>query len=337
MYQLATPAEIKHGDMAVEEDEEKEWRLDERDKALMVPNLTWEKKVLRVLDMVRCRELIEFNHKLNYFTPTRFCEFNIAFFDLDKESEWRLDDSINVISITVAESELSGTINIYGTVLARDQYDYRCVHLFKRGREDSQPISPKVYNTLTLTGPNQALAGLAGMYFEFHLKVKGEGAVDQDFSKGEPRTLSVESYLSKVDMVYTPVSYAVEASLGINILNGKSNFIGKVIAQTTNDENEIILYDSGVAGTETELGYGGFVKLARSVVAVPRDEKLMLRFTVSGGDHKSLSLLLPRWNSVEALITKLGPYKMQLKIIYKGVLMQRPNLFGDFGDSLVLR
>lgn len=129
-------------------------------------------------------------------------------------------------------------------------------------------------------------------------------------------------------MVYTPVSYAVEASLGINILNGKSNFIGKVIAQTTNDENEIILYDSG---------YGGFVKLARSVVAVPRDEKLMLRFTVSGGDHKSLSLLLPRWNSVEALITKLGPYKMQLKIIYKGVLMQRPNLFGDFGDSLVLR
>ncbi|TKW13496.1 hypothetical protein SEVIR_5G104601v4 [Setaria viridis] len=86
MYQLATPAEIKHGDMAVEEDE-KEWRLDERDKALMVPNLTWEKKVLRVLHMVRCRELIEFNHKLNYSTPTRFCEFNIAFFDLDKESE----------------------------------------------------------------------------------------------------------------------------------------------------------------------------------------------------------------------------------------------------------
>jgi hypothetical protein len=186
------------------------------------------------------------------------------------------------------------------------------------------------------------------MYFEFHLMVKGEGAVDQVFSKGmkarnpccdtgESVTLSLESHLSKVDMVYTPVSYAVEASLGINVLNGKSNFFGKVIAQTTNDENEIILYDSGVAGTETKLGYGGLVKLARSVVAVPRAEKLMLRFTVSGGDHKYLTLLLPRWNSVEQLTMKLGPYKMQLKIIWKGVLMQRPNLFGDFGDRKVLR
>jgi hypothetical protein len=55
------------------------------------------------------------------------------------------------------------------------------------------------------------------MYFEFHLKVKDEGgggAVNQDFSigliarnaccdTGESRTSLLESYVSKVDMLYT--------------------------------------------------------------------------------------------------------------------------------------
>jgi hypothetical protein len=66
------------------------------------------------------------------------------FYDIPESNYQSLDDSINVISIKVAESDLSGTINIYGTVLARDQYDYRCVYLFKRERENPQPISPKV-------------------------------------------------------------------------------------------------------------------------------------------------------------------------------------------------
>jgi hypothetical protein len=91
-YQLPALAEIKHGDMSMEEDmcaeeNEKEW-IDQRDRHLMEPNLTWEMKVLRVLHMIRCRDLIEFNHKLNFSTQTRFCEFNIAFFDLDKECEY---------------------------------------------------------------------------------------------------------------------------------------------------------------------------------------------------------------------------------------------------------
>jgi hypothetical protein len=57
-------------------------------------------------------------------------------------------------------------------------------------------------------------------------------------------------------MVYTPVPFAMEASLAVNILKGTSHrFTGEVTALTTgNDENEIVMYDSEVPGTRTMLG-----------------------------------------------------------------------------------
>ncbi|RLN07806.1 uncharacterized protein C2845_PM11G29600 [Panicum miliaceum] len=116
--------------------------VDDRNVALLEPNLTWEEKVVKILHMARCRELTEYNKKLGFSAPTRFCEFNIAFFDLDKESEgapWKpihkippplhdwLADSVNVMAIKVAESDRGYPISVFGTVLARDEYDYRCV------------------------------------------------------------------------------------------------------------------------------------------------------------------------------------------------------------------
>ncbi|CAO2161583.1 unnamed protein product [Urochloa humidicola] len=138
-----------------------------RDQALLEPLHTWEQKVVEILHMIRCRELTEPNPKMyNISCPTRFCEFNIALFDLDKESEvvhgplfretppsdyYWLDDSVNIISISVAESDVPYPFNIYGTVLARDMNDYRCVYLFKRRRNDPQLIT-RQNCMLALTG-----------------------------------------------------------------------------------------------------------------------------------------------------------------------------------------
>jgi hypothetical protein len=55
-----------------------------------------------------------------------------------------LADSVNVIAIKVAESDGDYPISVFGIVLARDEYDYRCVYLFKRGRDDPQVITSKV-------------------------------------------------------------------------------------------------------------------------------------------------------------------------------------------------
>ncbi|GJN06508.1 hypothetical protein PR202_ga24239 [Eleusine coracana subsp. coracana] len=84
---------------------------------LLEPILSWNEKVVLILHMVRRSQFTEYDPKLRYSQPTRFCYlFNIALFDLDKESELErgpllhempaskypriyLDDSINVISI----------------------------------------------------------------------------------------------------------------------------------------------------------------------------------------------------------------------------------------------
>ena len=55
---------------------------------------------------------------------------------------------VNVISVKVIESDMGYPISVFGTVLARDMIDYRCVYLFKREREDPQIIYSKVCTSI---------------------------------------------------------------------------------------------------------------------------------------------------------------------------------------------
>lgn len=55
-----------------------------------------------------------------------------------------LVDSVNVVAIKIVESDRDYPISVFGTVLARDEYDYRCVYLFRRGRDEPQVITSKV-------------------------------------------------------------------------------------------------------------------------------------------------------------------------------------------------
>uniref|UniRef100_A0A0E0CV09 DUF6598 domain-containing protein n=1 Tax=Oryza meridionalis TaxID=40149 RepID=A0A0E0CV09_9ORYZ len=264
-------------------------------------------KVVEVLHMVRCREVTEYNHKLGRSVPTPFCFQNIALFDLDKESKlgrgppaksltcseytWMLQ-SINILSVKVTESDVGYPIRVFGTVVARDEYDFR------RARDDPQLItSPE--DTLTLTGPNRALGAKNRVYFEFHLKVRVDGDVDKDFSKGvhahradacliRPVTLWLRSCLSTVILVYSPDEIAIEACVAVNIQGVVSNFTGKITAWTTEDhENKIVLYDSKVAGTKTVLGVDGSVELTRRFVAVEVEDILVLNICVSVGEDET--------------------------------------------------
>jgi hypothetical protein len=56
-----------------------------------------------------------------------------------------------------------------------------------------------------------------------------------------------------------------------------------VVAWTSGNGNEIVLHDSGVPGTSTELGAGGSVALSRRLVAVPVNERLVVRVHVEDG------------------------------------------------------
>ncbi|CAL4952396.1 unnamed protein product [Urochloa decumbens] len=357
--------EIKPRDVAAFEDLWKgEWRHDERHQDLLAPLHTWELKVVTVLHVIRRRQLTEYNSKKYRSRPTRFCDLNVAFFDHDKESEvvhgplfrevcpsqyCQLDGSINIISIKVAESDMRYPIKIYGTVLARDQNDYRCVYLFKRERDDPQLITTR-NPMLPLTGPYRALGGRSHMYFEFHLKIKAEGAVDEDFSKGysyrdvvcdtrgTPNTSSFENCLSRMELLYVPVSSALEASVGVNFLSGKSCFTGKISASTSrNDMNKVVLYDSKVRGTETKLGSGGSVPLTRHTVAVPLGEDLVLYAFVRGvnGD-KPWRLKFVVGHDVEERTCRRDNYELQVKIIWKAVFRQDLDVWKEIEGVRVL-
>ncbi|XP_052164263.1 uncharacterized protein LOC127781355 [Oryza glaberrima] len=308
---------------------------------------TWEDKVLRVLHIVRRNQFAEYDPKEGGIVYTRFCIHNIALFDLDKESTigpgppinsldpseyWWLDDSLNIIAIKVAESDVGYPVRIYGTVLARDQQDYRCVYLFRRSRDNPQLItSPE--DSLTLTGPYRALASKDIIIFEFNLKILGDGDVDRDFSKGviehscirhtkKLMTLDLTSWLSKIDLVYTPVDYAVEASLAVNILDGPSDFTGKVIAWTSgNKDNEIVLHDTQVTGSPTKLGDDGSIELSRHIVVVPLDEELVLNVILfHGDDHEDECFEFVLTNYDEESSFKEGRFELQVKVIWTGVV-----------------
>lgn len=205
------------------------------------------------------------------------------------------------------------------------------------------------------------------MFFEFHLKIKRVGLVDQNLSKCllehntsrhrcQPVTVSLESCLGTVVMVYSPVSFGVEASVEVDVLNGASSFTGKVTACTTESKSRMILYDSKVAGTlpsllintspavfagplfkkkkvagtRIELGAGGSVALTRRIVAVPLDEGLVLDVSY---EAKCYEITLWFEHDVEQCTLTLGPYELQVKVIWTAIeRCRRPKMLEHIGD-----
>jgi hypothetical protein len=52
--------------------------------------------------------------------------------------------SVNFISLKVRESDVGFPIHVFGTLIARDHVDYRCVYLFRREEDDAQIITSPV-------------------------------------------------------------------------------------------------------------------------------------------------------------------------------------------------
>ncbi|CAM0884391.1 unnamed protein product [Alopecurus aequalis] len=298
--------------------------------------LELEEKALRALDIVRCQEFTGYDPKVNGYMLNRFHSYNLAFFDLDKESdisrgpplhtipapirESIVEASVNVISLKVCESDVGFRVEVFGTVLARDQVDYRCVYLFRRERDDPQLIT-LADDMLTLTDPCRGLVPEDRIYFEINLKIKCDGGVIKDLSKGvivfdrnrlphdsPAMTLDLDSWLSIVELTCAYVVYPVEATIDINILKGSCS-ISRVAAWTTgNYEDRINLYHGGEAGgTRTVIRAGSCVPLIRCVVAVPLGKKLVLHLKDDAVDgFVGENLLVPIRQSDQWITRKMG-------------------------------
>ncbi|EES15673.1 uncharacterized protein LOC8066964 [Sorghum bicolor] len=282
--------------------------------------------------------VLDFDPKQGGEYYTRFIFADLTKFDLDEESplgpmrftdavyknkdDYELCEGLNFFSVRITTSDVGFPINVYGTVIAKDSLDKRCVYLFCRERDQCQLINSED-ESLILTGPKRGLALIGPNYVEIDLKIKDHQGQDKELSKGmlsingiERRRLkqcvlesdNLATRLSTVDVLYGVVKDAVEGTITIEVLQG--DFNGKITAHTTGILNTIVLYDSKVAGGMTGDGTGA-IKLLRSIVSVyVKDKLIIVAETSDDGKFKQTIDFTPKINGREEEVITIGVTKI---------------------------
>ncbi|XP_044440586.1 uncharacterized protein, partial [Triticum aestivum] len=293
----------------------------------------------------------EYDPKQREYVYTRFC-FDPRL-DLDKESPYGpmrhthktfgegfpLFHSANILSVKIVSSDYGYPLNVYGTVIARDDLDRKCVYLFRRDKDNHQFITSED-NSLVLTDPKRGLAVCGSLFFEINLKVKdvhGREVKDERLSKGMldingitrqtsnfkygVETGTLVSMHSTLEMNFAFVRDAVEGTVEIRILEGPVDFHGKIIATPTRVPCEIVLHDSRVNGLLT-AGDDQVMRTARRVVCVSVGEMLLVTVAPEGGDELSPHTVrfASKLNGYAAENMMCGNYKMQVKVTWSIVM-----------------
>ncbi|GJN36359.1 hypothetical protein PR202_gb25209 [Eleusine coracana subsp. coracana] len=253
------------------------------------------------------------------FGPMRFTN------KLYQTNRVRVCEGINVLSVKIDCSDVGFPIQVYGTVIARDSTDYKCVYLFRRDRDHCQLITSKD-EQLILTGPKRGLALVDDNYVETDLKIKDHEGQDRELSKGiltirgiSCRSLecctvdkeSIATRLSTVSVLYAVVKQAVEATIAVKVLQGE--FYGTITAHTTSiQECLIVLYDSKMSGAKTGDDHG-LIQLMRPVICVYVKDMLIIDAKTDSDESVCIEFA-PRGNKGEKVICALGTAKLCIKV-----------------------
>ncbi|GJN23593.1 hypothetical protein PR202_gb11257 [Eleusine coracana subsp. coracana] len=214
----------------------------------------------------------------------------------------------------------------------RDDLDFKCIYLFKRNRDDCQVINSPG-EMLMLTGPDRGPFDADDFYFEINLKIKDEEeTMDRIFSRtvwSEDYPLDqwtkkelVSSWLSTLELAYRSVHYAVEATVGINILRGPREFHGSLTACSTEESTEMVLYNSERWGASAANADGSVV-IPRRLVVLRVDEDLILNVCVFGRGHKSKpkTFVLTAEHSDKSFNIKRGRSHLLVTVSWSGILI----------------
>ncbi|RCV06777.1 hypothetical protein SETIT_1G190800v2 [Setaria italica] len=151
--------------------------------------------------------------------------------------------SVNIFSLKIVSSDVGFPIHVYGTLIARDCLDEKCVYLFRRDRDNCQFIGSED-ESLILTGPKRGLMLINDIYVETDLKVRiMEGRIDN---------LVKESCISMA----RHVECWKNAQYGGADVCRPGDFDGEITAYTTSIQNRLVIYDSKVAADMTCDGNG---------------------------------------------------------------------------------
>ncbi|KAG0516541.1 hypothetical protein BDA96_09G012000 [Sorghum bicolor] len=274
--------------------------------------------------------------------------YDLASFDHDEESpippmrftdvvyknknDYELCEAVNIFTVKMGSLDIGFPIHVYGTVIARDSLDKKCVYLFRRDREDSQTINSKD-ESLILTGPKRGIALISDTYVETNLKIKGdELQQDRELSKGiltiggiarrllkncELESCSLATRLSTVDVVYAVVKDAVEATISVEVLAGE--YFGEISACTSSIKNRLVLHDSRLTHSDSGQNIApAVIPLLRSVVAVYIKEMLLLTIATHTDDGEITKCIefTPRVNGSDLDEITIGAATLSVRVVW---------------------
>uniref|UniRef100_A0ACD5WEA9 Uncharacterized protein n=2 Tax=Avena sativa TaxID=4498 RepID=A0ACD5WEA9_AVESA len=252
--------------------------------------------------------ILERDPKTGREVYTRYSFTDFSIFDIDEESlippmrftntgyirGLTLEDSANIHSVKIVSSDRGFPINVYGTIIARDIVDHKCIYIFNRHRENCQTINSEE-ESLILTGPDRGLVLLDFVYIEMNLKIKvDEEPHDQQISKGllgsdgrvQPRdekinvgSQTLKSWLSFVEVRYATILNAVEGTFEIELLEG--HFCGKIKASIEGIEDKVVIHNSEEDGLVTS-GDRTIMKLQCRVLTIFLGKMLTFELTSKG-------------------------------------------------------
>ncbi|CAO2037296.1 unnamed protein product [Urochloa humidicola] len=243
-----------------------------------------------------------------------------------KDNLVKVCEAINILSVKITCSDVGFPIQVYGTVIARDCIDKKCVYLFRCGRDHCQLINSKD-EPLILTGPKRGLLLLDDNFVETDLKIKDHQGQDKEFSKGivairgvanrlleecKVERESLSTRLSTVNVLYAIVIDAVEATIAVRVLKGK--FDGTITAHTTSIQKRVVLYDSKLADTRT--ADVGVIRLMRRVVSVYVRDMLIIEVKTDDGKYVWRIDFTPRGNGVDEDTFTVGGAKMRVMVAW---------------------
>ncbi|XP_044946068.1 uncharacterized protein LOC123395188 [Hordeum vulgare subsp. vulgare] len=294
--------------------------------------------------------ILEYDPKVGRKVYTRFFLRDFSAFDIDQESsvpamrytdsiyqdEFGLEDSANVLSVSIVSSDVGFPLNVYGCVIARDSIDYKCIYLFHRSRDDCQRLNED--GMLTLTGPSRGLVLVDFIYLEMDLKIREDGVFpDRAFSKGlisiDGRVLSreedvvvrsetLESWLSTTEVRFATVLNAVECTIEIKLLEGC--FSGNIVVgisdkgRNLDTEQTIVIHNSKTDGMVTS-DQSGAIKLRRSVITICLERMLVFHMNnnmAAGICAERTFDLTPRRTGAKEMDIMCGAGKFGFRVVW---------------------
>ncbi|KAI4975165.1 hypothetical protein ZWY2020_048772 [Hordeum vulgare] len=145
-------------------------------------------------------------------------------------------EMMHIFSLKLAKSPInSGSIQLYGYIAARDEYDLRLNYIFNRSRED--PIVVQQGSLIEMTGPKRGIAFYCDVLLELDMRIKnGENEGDDTqlidgmsefrglLMPWEPTEIPINGDCATVEMSAALVSYAVAAIVEVIISEPHGGF-----------------------------------------------------------------------------------------------------------------